>query len=481
MTEIIIDAEFKRLIPALTDEEFSGLEASILEEGRARVPLDLWNGILIDGHNRYMICQRHDLPFTTQEVGTPDWTRTDALIWIIQNQFNRRNLSAYARAELALKLQPLWAEKAKENLKYAEGGDRRGVTTKSLHDQGLSTLTSLDPATNSAKISDFCAENTLIEEHTEQSAYTQSSDPELEPYQNVEPVPAKPRPVVASKKPVIASVNTRAGVAKAAGIGDGTMYKASIIAAKADDATKEKLRRGDTTIDREYKEIVKEEKQREREERYETIIKNLPDRTERYHVIHCSVADLPIDNESVDCIITDPPYPEGYLSVYASLAATAARVLKPGGSCFVMVGQSYLPDIIADLSAYLTYHWTIAYMTPGGQSTQLWQRRVNTFWKPVLWFVKDEYKGEWIGDVAVSKPNDNDKRFHHWGQSESGMADLVRRFSEPGHVILDPFVGGGTTGVVALDLGRMFIGCDVDADCVARTIARLNEGISDAA
>ena len=95
MIDLVIDTEFKSLIPSLTNEEFGGLEASILEEGRARVPLNVWSGILLDGHNRFTICKCHNLPFTTQEVGSPDWTRTDAMIWIIQNQFNRRNLSSY--------------------------------------------------------------------------------------------------------------------------------------------------------------------------------------------------------------------------------------------------------------------------------------------------------------------------------------------------------------------------------------------------
>src|SRR3954447_23870057 len=112
---ITIDTEFKNLIPSLTDEEFTGLETSIIEEGRARVPLNVWNGILLDGHNRFTICARHKLPFTTQEVGSTDWTRTDAMIWIIRNQFNRRNLAPYARAELASKLKPLVEERAAKN------------------------------------------------------------------------------------------------------------------------------------------------------------------------------------------------------------------------------------------------------------------------------------------------------------------------------------------------------------------------------
>lgn len=166
--------------------------------------------------------------------------------------------------------------------------------------------------------------------------------------------------------------------------------------------------------------------------------------------------------ESIDVIITDPPYGKEYLSCYDELAVASAYLLKPNASLLVMVGQSYLPEVLNKLSAKLTYHWTVSYLTPGGQSAQLWGRKVNTFWKPVLWFVKGVYERDWIGDVAKSAINDNDKRFHSWGQSESGMTDLVRRFSKLNDLILDPFMGAGTTGKVALELGRRFIGIDKD-------------------
>lgn len=197
--------------------------------------------------------------------------------------------------------------------------------------------------------------------------------------------------------------------------------------------------------------------------------------TERYQLLARDIADLERDLAagSVDVILTDPPYPKDYLVVYAHLAQVAAHCLKPGGSCFVMIGQSYLPNILALMTPHLTYHWTLTYLTPGGQATQLWQRKVNTFWKPVLWFVNGGYDGPWMGDVAQSRVNDNDKRFHCWGQSESGMVDLVQRCSRPGDTILDPFCGGGTTGVVALTLGRLFIGADHDDQALETTRNRL--------
>jgi adenine specific DNA methylase Mod len=89
--------------------------------------------------------------------------------------------------------------------------------------------------------------------------------------------------------------------------------------------------------------------------------------------------------------------------------------------------------------------------------------------------VSGPYDGDWQGDVLKSAVNDNDKRFHDWGQSESGMADLIERFTKPGDLILDPFLGGGTTGLVALKLNRHFIGIDNNEEQVAIAQGRLSE------
>lgn len=200
-----------------------------------------------------------------------------------------------------------------------------------------------------------------------------------------------------------------------------------------------------------------------------------------YEILHADLEDAAIEEGSVDCIITDPPYQQEFIGEYTKLSTFAARVLKPGGSCFAMAGQSYLPEVMAAMATCLTYHWALAYLTPGGQSVQMWDRHVNTFWKPVLWFVRGTSEGDWVGDVIKSDVNDNDKRFHEWGQSESGFSRLVERFSRPGDLIVDPFVGGGTTAVVAFAQGRRFIGIDRDLDAVKETltrIARLKEAVA---
>jgi len=96
VTGIKIDREFQNVIPALSTEERQQLEANIVEHGGARDPLVVWQrddavDILLDGHNRYEICERLGLPYEVEhlEFGTRD----EAADWIDRNQLGRRNLS----------------------------------------------------------------------------------------------------------------------------------------------------------------------------------------------------------------------------------------------------------------------------------------------------------------------------------------------------------------------------------------------------
>ena len=104
--------ELEVLIPPLTSEEFKQLERNILEEG-IRDPLVTWNGILVDGHNRYRIAQEYDIDFVTVEKEFADMNAVKE--WMINNQFGRRNLNNYQRSVLALQLEDVFKAKAKEN------------------------------------------------------------------------------------------------------------------------------------------------------------------------------------------------------------------------------------------------------------------------------------------------------------------------------------------------------------------------------
>lgn len=126
---ITIDKEFESLIPPLTAEEFKQLEENCVKEG-IRDALITWNGILIDGHNRFKIAAKHGLLWNEKRMEFAD--RNEAIRWIILNQFGRRNLSAYDRSVLALKLKPVIAEKAKERQNLGLKSDEGGRTDKAL-------------------------------------------------------------------------------------------------------------------------------------------------------------------------------------------------------------------------------------------------------------------------------------------------------------------------------------------------------------
>jgi N6-adenosine-specific RNA methylase IME4 len=102
---------FQHIIPPLTAEEYSLLEESIKLEG-CREALIVWHGILVDGHNRYEICEKWGIPF--KQIEMPFQNEAEVEIWIIQNQLGRRNISLFTRGTLALKLKPLLAEESKK-------------------------------------------------------------------------------------------------------------------------------------------------------------------------------------------------------------------------------------------------------------------------------------------------------------------------------------------------------------------------------
>lgn len=101
MIDLRIDPEFAKICPPLTQEEYGLLEQSIIAEG-CRDPIVTWNGTIVDGHNRYKICNKHNVRFTTHRASFKD--RQEVKWWIIKNQLARRNLTlvqaAYMRGRI---------------------------------------------------------------------------------------------------------------------------------------------------------------------------------------------------------------------------------------------------------------------------------------------------------------------------------------------------------------------------------------------
>ncbi|MDO9352534.1 MAG: hypothetical protein Q7T55_02500, partial [Solirubrobacteraceae bacterium] len=99
--DIVVNEELKAYIDPLTPDEYESLERSLLAEG-CRDALVLWGDVLIDGHNRYDICKRHDIPFRTVQ-NTSFETLDDVMLWMIDNHLARRSVSDFQRGVLALR------------------------------------------------------------------------------------------------------------------------------------------------------------------------------------------------------------------------------------------------------------------------------------------------------------------------------------------------------------------------------------------
>lgn len=113
--ELEIKQEFFNLIPPLSQDEVQSLILSLRTEG-CRQPIIVWKGknIIVDGHNRYAICTKLKIPFKVEDMEFKD--ENEVMIWMINNQFARRNLSLELRLDLTYKLREVEQKQAQERM-----------------------------------------------------------------------------------------------------------------------------------------------------------------------------------------------------------------------------------------------------------------------------------------------------------------------------------------------------------------------------
>ena len=105
--DIVVNEALKAYIDPLTPDEHAALERSLLSEG-CRDALVLWGNVLVDGHNRFGICQQHGLPFQT--VQNPRFRSIeDVQLWMTDQHLGRRSLSDFQRGVLALRKRDMLA------------------------------------------------------------------------------------------------------------------------------------------------------------------------------------------------------------------------------------------------------------------------------------------------------------------------------------------------------------------------------------
>jgi ParB family chromosome partitioning protein len=184
----------------------------------------------------------------------------------------------------------------------------------------------------------------------------------------------------------------------------------------------------------------------------------------------------------VDAMITDPPYLSEYLPLYGELAKLAAELLRPHGVLVVMTPHLHLLEVGNLMTPHLRYRWICVYHM-GDTKANVSAAKTATSWKPLLVFTrKDAENLRFVCSDYFSGARGNsdgvEKTLHHWQQSLDGFTEIVQRFTEPGDLVVDPFLGSGTTALACLQLGRRFVGCDLDASAVAIARRRVQHALN---
>ena len=204
------------------------------------------------------------------------------------------------------------------------------------------------------------------------------------------------------------------------------------------------------------------------------------ERADSVNIRNCGISDFAdvLGPESVDAIITDPPYKPSAIPLYRDLRDFASGTLKPGGHLVVMTGCMFLPQWIGQLEGDPSIQWRfLVGVNMMGANTVVHPRAMAERMKPVLLYEKagDHKDGRRrVCNLIDSETKRGQHDEHHkWQQSLDVFTHLLARFASPGDTVCDPFLGGGTTAVAAIARGCAFAGCDIDAGAVETSRKRI--------
>lgn len=380
--KLLINPDYASLVPKVSQSEYNSLKESIKSNGLWLPIITNNKGVILDGHNRYQVCQELQIPsrYAVREFENELVEKK----FVIECNLKRRQLNDFQKAELGIPLLAIEQELAKLRRELGQP-----ISSDELKGE------------------------------------------------------------------------SRDIVAKKIGMSGTTFERSRKIMEDAPEEVKQKLRDGNsnTSINKEYQKLRKYEKKKIRQDEIKNIQVNLP---EKVTLLNIPFQDAPVSPNSVSLILTDPPYHEKYLYLYDDLGKHAAKVLRDGGSLICYAGHYAIGKIINMMESHgLSFHWPIA-VIHSGPSASVFGRKILVGYKPMLWFVKGKYDGEFVRDVIQSEFQG--KELHEWAQSTKESDYYIKYLTIENEIVYDPFMGQGTFGISAVKQKRQFIGCEIDAD-----------------
>lgn len=416
LENIIIDNEFKSLIPPLANDERKQLEQNIIKDG-CRDALVVWNNILIDGHNRHEICAKNNIPFNTISMTFED--RESARVWIRNNQKGRRNLTPAWLIELELG--------NKEDLarigaaKRVESGKETGRGNKKVLSQN---------------------DNTFIEpqKHNTQKEIAKKAGVSVGQVGMAEQV-RKKSPEKWEK-------------AKAGEVSISTAYKEI---KKEENAQVKKARK------------IKEDAPSE-ETKPIIYCDNCMNLIGKIKPIDLLIADPPYftDGNNTELVSSYLKMVKRTGQAYVFSSADPEEI-----AAYIAMNRHHM-----QLAQVLVWNYNnTGQIQPNKKYNSNYQIALY-FRGPEAQDINKPSDGK--HQYACQTINAPDARigdrFHKWQKPIDLIERYIKNSSQPGDFVFDPFAGSGTTLIAASKLGRLAEGCDIDAEavdiCVERGCAR---------
>ncbi len=440
---LTIDPEFKTLIPPLLQEGRTGLEQSILNEG-CRDALVTWQGVLIDGHNRYEICKKHGIQFQIIELDFDD--RDDVIDWIYQNQLSKRNLTDEKRTYV------LGCQYRHRKKRSSGRGDRDFSGAQNEHPK---TAEIIAEENNVSRETVKRAEKYADAVDTITSIIDDDITESIEPGEDT------------SIKTKILTGEIKASKQDIVKLAEQPIEKQKAVINRV-------LSGECTNVKEASNKIDLEEAKKEAEE---AAVKT--DVELSIHHGDC-VEWLSSLDRCADLLITDPPYAtdvEDIETFAQSWLPIALSKVKATGRAYVCIGaypeelKAYLNVDPGELELCQVLVWTYR-NTLGPSPKDLY--KLN--WQAILY-----YKGpdapplncpimtEQFSVQDINAPDNRHgeyERWHAWQKPDELANRLIRHSTNEGDLIIDPFSGTGTFIIAAKKLNRDAIGCEQSRDMI---------------
>jgi site-specific DNA-methyltransferase (adenine-specific) len=462
---LVIDKEFKGLIPPLTNEEFNQLEQNCIKDGILE-SIKVWQDVIIDGHNRHEIANKNGLDFTVTELSFEN--RTDAIEWIILHQLGRRNLTEEQKAYLR--------GKRYENEKLRHGGDRKKESNPQNEDLKTSEKLAAEYNVSKATIerdADFAKGVDLLPEERRSDVLSGKSELKKQEVQQIGKIRQQVEKQVKSDAVMRTDEDIQAE-----------------IEIKAKELAAEELKRIELAKKNKYAQVAERIKNEEIAPQSQlneanavqlnlksgdivTVSKN---KSHKIFIGSCS--DFMNELKKCDCVVTDPPYGIAYKSPTGS-----AMTQRGDYKVIANDDKDYDPAILFEISEKI--------ITWGGN------HYANKLPNSAGWLVWDKRDGEQINnnsdcELAWTNMINSARMFHHrWNgmikASEHGkrrihptqkpvaLFEWALDICSAGEKVAEPYLGSGSCLIACDKTNRACIATEIDIDFAAATIKRLIE------